>query len=119
LDGRPEVLAAALLIDDGLIYPAGRDVVLAGKRPVDEPFVVPEIEISLGAVIGYEHFAVLKGRHRTGIDVDVGIELLHRHAEATLDEQPAKRRGGDALSERGHYTAGYEDVLGCVGSRGH
>ena len=34
-----------------------------------------EIEIGLGAVIGHEHFAVLVWRHRTGIEIEIGIEL--------------------------------------------
>ena len=79
---------------------------------VDEPLVVAEVEIGLGAVVGDEHLAVLERRHRARIDVDVRIELLHRHAEPALDEQPSKRRGGDAFPERRDDAAGDEDVLG-------
>jgi hypothetical protein len=31
-------------------------------------------------VVGDEHLAVLEGIHRARIDVDVRVELLHRHA---------------------------------------
>ena len=34
-----------------------------------------EIEIGLGAVVGHEHFAVLIRRHRSGIEVEIGVEL--------------------------------------------
>ena len=36
---------------------------------------MPEVEIGFGAVFGDEHFAVLKRRHRAGIDVDVWVQL--------------------------------------------
>src|SRR5207253_4850999 len=51
LDGGAEILAAALLVDDRLVDEAGGDVVLRRERPVDEPFVVAEVEIGLGAVV--------------------------------------------------------------------
>ena len=64
LHGGAEVLAAPLLVDDRLVDPAGGDVVLLGERPVDEPLVVAEVEVGLGAVVGDEHLAVLERRHR-------------------------------------------------------
>ena len=42
-----------------------------------------------------------------------GIELLEGDLEAARDEQPADRRGGDALAERGDDTAGDEDEAGA------
>ena len=41
-----------------------------------------QIEIGLGAVFGDEDLAVLIWIHRAGIDVDIGVELLDRHADA-------------------------------------
>ena len=119
LDGGAEVLAPALLVDHRLIDPAGGDVVLPGERPIDESLVVSQVQIGFRPVVGDEDLAVLKRRHGPGIDVDVGIELLHRHAQSALDEQSAKRSGGDALPQRGHDAAGDEDVLGRVRTRGH
>ena len=114
-----EVLAAPLLVDDRLVDAAGGDVVLLRERPVDEALVVAQVEVGLRAVVGHEHLAVLERRHRAGIDVDVRVELLHRHAEAALDEQAPKRRGGDAFPEGRDDAAGDEDVLGRVRTRGH
>jgi hypothetical protein len=37
---------------------------------------VAEVEVGLGAVDGDEDLTVLVGRHGTGVDVEVGIELL-------------------------------------------
>ena len=109
LDGRAEVVAAALAPDHGVVDPAGGDVRGAARVGVGEPLVVAEVEIGLGAVLGDEHLAVLVGRHRAGVDVDVRIELLQLDVEAASDEQPADRGGGDALAERGDDPAGDED----------
>ena len=52
-----------------------------------EAFVVAEVEVGLGAVVGDEDFAVLERTHRSGVDVEVGVELLERHAEAATFQQ--------------------------------
>ena len=46
-----------------------------------------QIEVGLGAVVGDEHLAVL-GRHRAGVDVDVGVELQDAHPQASGLEVP-------------------------------
>ena len=75
LNGRAEIIAAAFLGDDVLVDAPGGDVVGLGGRPPGEALVMAEIEIGLGAVIGHEHFAVLIRRHRSGIEVEIGIEF--------------------------------------------
>ena len=64
LDRAAEVVAAALLGDHGLVDAAGRDVGELGQVLVDEPLVVAEVEVRLGAVVGDEDLAVLVRRHR-------------------------------------------------------
>ncbi len=71
LDGPAQVVAPALLGDDALIDASGRDVRRLRQVLVDEPLVVAEVEVRLGAVIGDEDLAVLVRRHRPGVDVDV------------------------------------------------
>ena len=111
LDGGAEEIAAPLLRDDVLVDAARRDVVRLRERFVDEPFVVSEIEVGLRAVVRHVDFAVLERRHRPGIDVEVRIELLDRHAQAALDEQAPDRGGGDPLPERGDDAPRNEDVF--------
>ena len=41
-----------------------------------------EIQVGFGAVVGHEYLAVLERAHRTRVDIDVGIELDHIHAQA-------------------------------------
>jgi hypothetical protein len=67
---------------------------------VEEPLVVADVEIGLGAVIGDEDLTVLERVHRAGVDVDVGVELLHRDAQAAGAQQVPESRGGQALADR-------------------
>ncbi len=92
LDGRAEIVATALLGDDVLIDAAGGDVVVLRRRTAGETLVVTEIEIGLGAVVGDEDFAVLIGRHRARIDVEIGIELAQPDLVAARLQQRAERR---------------------------
>ncbi len=113
-----EVVAAALAADHRVVDPARRDVRGAAGVGVGEALVVAEVEVGLGAVLGDEHLAVLIGRHRARVDIDVGVELLQPDRQAAGDEQPPDRGRGDALAERGHDAAGDEDEPGlgrCVG----
>ena len=110
LDGRAEVVAAALALDDRVVDPAGGDVRRARRVDVGEALVVAEVEVGLGAVLGDEDLAVLVGRHRAGVDVDVRVELLQADGEPAGDEQAPDRRGGDPLAEGRDDAAGDEDV---------
>ena len=99
LDRAAEVVAAALLGDDRLVDAAGRDVGALGQVLVDEPLVVAQVEVGLGAVVGDEHLAVLVRRHGPGVDVDVRVELEDGDLETPRLEQAADAGGGDALAE--------------------
>jgi hypothetical protein len=109
LHGRAEIVAAALLRDHVRVDAPGGDVVALPRRHAREALVVPEVEVGLGAIVGDVDLAVLVGRHRPGIDVQVGIELAQADLEAARLEERAERRGGKALAERGDHAAGYED----------
>jgi len=67
-------------------------------RPVVRLFVVAEVEVGLGAVVGDEDFAVLEGRHGAGVDVEVGVELHEVDAESAGLEQAANRGCGKTFS---------------------
>jgi hypothetical protein len=86
LHGGAEVIAAALLADHALVDLAGGDGVLAGQARAHEALVVAQVEVGFGTVVGDVHLAVLERAHRARIDVDVGVELHHRHAQAARFE---------------------------------
>ena len=111
LDGRAEVVAAALLRDHLVIDLTGGGVVLPRGGDVEEALVVPEVQIGLRAVVGHVHLAVLERIHRARVDVQVGVELLDRDAQAARFQQQADGRRCDALAERRDHAAGDEDVF--------
>ena len=48
-----------------------------------------KVEVGLGAVVGDIDFAVLVGRHRPRIDVQIGVELADADlVAARLEERP-------------------------------
>jgi len=65
-----------------LVDLAGGEVVRAAHARGDETLVVAQVQVSLGAVVGDEHLAVLERRHGARIDVDVRIELDESDFEA-------------------------------------
>ena len=76
-----------------------------------ESFIVTEVEVGFGSIVGDIDFAMLEGAHRAGVDIEVGVEFLHADAEPATFEQTTNRRRSDALSERGNDATGYEYVL--------
>ena len=90
LHGAAQVVALALLADHVVVDRAGGDVRIAREALVDEPLVVPQVEVGLGAVVGDEHLAVLERAHGARVDVEIGVELLDGHLESAALEQPAQ-----------------------------
>ena len=107
-----EVIAATFGSEHRLVDGAGCGVRVAAEVLVDEPLVVAEVEVGLAAIVGDEYLAVLEGVHRAGVDVDVWVELLHRHPQATHLQQAAERGPGETLAQRGGDAPGHEHVLG-------
>ncbi len=122
LDGVAEVLPAPLLRDHRRVDLAGRDVGPAGEVAVEEPLVVADVEVGLGAVLGDEDLAVLERVHRAGVDVEVRVELLHRDPQTPGGQQLPETGGRQALAQRGRDPAGDEQMTcraGLHGSSGY
>ena len=107
----PEEVALPLLAEDGVPDRAGAVARAAEEVLVDEPLVVADVEVGLGAVLGDEDLAVLEGAHRPGVDVEIRIELLQLDAKAARFEQPTERCSDDAFPERRDDSPRDEDVL--------
>ena len=60
----------------------------AGEVLVDEPLVMADVEVRLGTVLRHEHLPVLERAHRSGVDVQIRVELLRLHLEAPRLQQP-------------------------------
>ena len=77
------IVAPALFVEDGPVYFAGRDIAVVVKAFVDKALVVTKIEVCLRPVVCNEDLSVLDRIHRSGINVQVGVELLHGHLIAS------------------------------------
>jgi hypothetical protein len=99
LHGVAQVLPAPLLGDHVRVHLTGGDVRPAGQVDVEEALVVPDVEVGLRAVLGDEDLPVLERVHRSGVDVEVGIQLLHGDPKATAGEQGAQRTRCQSLAE--------------------
>ena len=82
LDRFPEKCPRPFFAEHIPIDLSGGEVVSGGELLVEEPFVTPDIEVSFTTVARDEYLAVLVGVHRTGVDVEVRIDLLERNAIA-------------------------------------
>src|SRR5690606_32241884 len=82
LDGRTQVVTTALLAQYVFVHAAGGEVVVLGHGGADEPLVVAQVEVGLGAVLRDEHLTVLERAHGARIDVDVGVQLEHGDLQA-------------------------------------
>jgi hypothetical protein len=112
LDGVAQVVAAPLLGDDAGVDPAGGDVRRPGQPGIEEPLVVPDVQIGLRAVIGDKHLTVLEGVHGPRVHVEVRVELLHRYPEPARPEQASQAGSGEALAEAGGHAPSHKQMLG-------
>ena len=99
LDGFPQVVAAALLADDVLIYASGRYVVGLRSLYVGEALVMSQVQVGFMSVNGYITFAVFVGVECSRIDVDIGGKLLNRNPVTTRFKKTGYRRGDYPLSK--------------------
>ena len=100
LDGRAEIVAAPLLGDDVAVDAPGGDIVRLARGHAGEPLVMTEIEVGLGPVVGHVDLAVLIGRHRPRIDVQIGIELPDADLVAARLKQRPERGREKTLTKR-------------------
>lgn len=90
LHGPTQVFAVALTLQYFGIDFTSREVTVLVQVDIDKPFVVTQIQVCFGTVIGYEHFTVLVRVHRTGIDVQIRVKLLNGNFETATLQQAAK-----------------------------
>ena len=113
LYGATAVIAATFLLQYAPVNLTGRHVGILTQAFIDETLIVSQIQIRLGSVIGNENLTVLTRVHRAGVDVDVGIKLLHGDTVATGFQKSSKGCCGNSFSESGNYTAGNKYILYC------
>ena len=90
LDRPAQIVAATLTLDHIGGDLAHCDGGCGGQVLVEEAFVVAQVEVGLGTVVGDVDLAVLIGRHRAGVDVEVGVKFLNGDREAARLEESSK-----------------------------
>ena len=91
LHGGAEIFAFALTRQNVGIDAAGGDVVALVGRTTGEALIVPQIQIGFGTIVGDKDFAVLGGRHRARIDVEIGVKLAQANLVAARLQDRAER----------------------------
>jgi hypothetical protein len=75
LNRTSQKVAPALLGDYRVINLTGGAVVFFAGLDTHEPFIVAQVQIRLGPILGDENLSVLKWVHSPWVHIDVGIEL--------------------------------------------
>jgi hypothetical protein len=79
---------------------ASRKVVVATELCVREPFVMAQIKVGLGTVIGHKYLAVLKGIHGARIYINVWIKFLKGNGQPTTLKKGTDGCRRKSLSQR-------------------
>ncbi len=75
-----------------------------------EAFVMSQIEIRFGTVIGDVNFAVLIRAHRARIDIQIGVELADTNLVPARLKERCQRGSHETFAERRDHAAGDENV---------
>ena len=113
LNRTAQVIAPALLRNDGLVNFTSGHIGTLGQVDVNKAFIMAQIQVRLRAVVRHEHFAVLVRAHGSRINIDIGIELLHRNLIAPALQQTPQGSCRNAFPQRGYHAACNENILGC------
>jgi hypothetical protein len=100
LHRRAQIITAPLALDDGLVDAALRDIVGLTAGDAGEALIMAQVEIGLRAVVRHIDFAMLIGRHRARINVQIGIELAGADLVAACLQQRAERCCHEAFTKR-------------------
>ena len=106
-----QIVAATFLVDDTLVNTARRDVVCPCRGDVEEPFVVPEVEVGFMTVHCYIALAVFIGIQRSGVNINVGVELLDCYFVTSCLKQFTQRGRNDSFTQRGNHASRNKNVL--------
>jgi hypothetical protein len=112
LHGTAEVVAPAFFLQNVPVDASGGNVAFLGGRLAGIAFVVAEIEIGFGAVVGDVNLTVLVGAHGPRINIEIGIQFHHADGKSAVDEKSSDRGRRDAFAERRYNAAGYDKIFG-------
>ena len=106
-----KIFAPALFIQHVPVDLTGGQVGVFVQILVNEPLVVAQVQVCFRTVLGDVDLAVLVGTHGARVHVDIGVQLLCGHFQATGLQQTAQRSGRNALAKTGDHAAGHKNIL--------
>ncbi len=106
-----KIVAFALFLDNGLINASRGNVAYLRKVCVNKSFIVSQIEVGFGAVIGYKYFAVLERTHRSRVNVYIRVKFLYGNGKSSCSQKFTERCSDYSFSKRTYNTARYKNIL--------
>ncbi len=82
LDSAAQVGSAALLVQNIPVHPPGGEVGIPVQVLIDEPLVMPQVQVGFRPVLGDKNLPMLVGAHGAGVHIHIGVQLLGRHSQA-------------------------------------
>ena len=82
-----EIIAAAFLENHGFVdLPTGK-IIVSGENAVSESLVMTKVEVGFRTVVQHIDFSVLEWIHRSGVNIEIWIELLKNNTQSASFEQ--------------------------------
>ena len=100
LDGSPQIITPPFFGNDRVVNLARGEIIVATQMRMGKSFIVPKVQISFGAIIGHKDFAMLKWVHGSGIDIDIGIQLLECYRKPPAFKECTDGCRGKPLTKR-------------------
>ena len=80
LDCGTQILASALFVEHIPVDLSGGQVGIFIEIFIYEPFVMAQIQVGLGSVLGDENFSMLVRAHGPRIYIDIRVQFLGRYS---------------------------------------
>ena len=112
LNRPPQKIPPPLLVNQRPIHLPRRNIRRPRQLHINKPFVMPQIQVRLPPVPGYEHLPMLIRRHRTRIHIQIRIQLHHRNRQPPAFENAPNRSNANPLADGTDHPPGNEYILG-------
>jgi len=109
LNRAAQIVTAPFPVQNFLIDLAGSDRAIVRQAQVAKAFVMPQVQVSLGAVVQNEDFPVLVRAKRSRVDVQIGVQLLNGNVETARLQEPPDCCSGYALTNGREHPAREKD----------
>ena len=112
LHRRSEIVSAPLL-GNHLVVDLARGVVgVPSQLGPGKTLIVAEVQVRLGPIICNVDLTVLVRTHGSGVDVEIGIQLLEGDREAMALQKETDGGRGKPLTQRGDHPSSNKYILG-------